>query len=259
LPYHYSPYYSDHNGFLKVKEEQIAINKNNMNCTTCKNTECPIFKFCPPEQRALANKNKTNLIIKKNHQLIHESTEVQGIYFIYSGKVKVYKEGIVDHSSSQIIRLAKSGQVLGHRGFGHKLEYSISADTLEACGICFFNNDFYFNFLKTNPDLIFHFLMFYADELKTIEARLRNMAQLSAKAKVADALQMILTSFGIDSKNILKGSLSRVDISEIAGLSHGETIRILSNLEEENIIKKIGMGIKIENLNKLKKIATSYH
>ena len=45
-----------------------------------------------------------------------EGAPVNGLFFILKGKVKVFRTGI--NGREQIVRFAKEGEIIGHRGFG---------------------------------------------------------------------------------------------------------------------------------------------
>ncbi|MBW8049141.1 MAG: Crp/Fnr family transcriptional regulator [Cytophagales bacterium] len=223
-------------------------------CETCLNKSCFINRYCSSKWYSEMDTNKSCLLYKKGEKIIQEGNAVMGIYFIYSGKVKVYKEGIVDMFREQIIRLAKPGDIVGHRGYGEHLIYSISVVALEGANLCFIENQFFFNILRSNPDLMFHLLMFYAEELKRIEKRLRNMAQMSVREKVADALLFIAEAYGTTDNSIINAGLTRQEIASIAGTVPEQVIRQLTNFANEGLITKIEKKIKILDLEKIREI-----
>src|SRR5665647_2450215 len=59
---------------------------------------------------------KNQLWYKKGNYIFCEGETNYGIYFIQQGGIKVVTTSL--HGREQIVRLAKEGQILGHRGLG---------------------------------------------------------------------------------------------------------------------------------------------
>ena len=173
-----------------------------------------------------------------------EGTPAHGLFFTYKGKVKVVKTGADE--KEQIVRFAKDGDIIGHRGgFGSSKYYSISAQTLEDSTLCYFSKEDLKNILLSIPELTFDFMLFYADELSESETRVRKLAQMSVKERVIDSLLFIEKKFG-STEGLFNVRLSRKDFAEYSGTTEEQVIRILSSLKKEELINTEGrkLGIK---------------
>ena len=163
-----------------------------------------------------------------------EGTPAHGLFFAYKGKVKVAKTGVNDRE--QIVRFAKDGEIIGHRGgFGSSKYYSISAQALENTTLCYFSKDDLKSILLTIPSLTFDFMLFYADELSESETRVRKLAQMSVRERVIDTLLYLDQKFG-STDNLLNISLSRKDYADYSGTTEEQVIRILSTLKKEGLV-----------------------
>lgn len=212
----------------------------------CNNRNCFVKEYCYPEWYYLINMEKTSFEIREGERVLEEGQPVSGIYFIYRGKVKVHKKWGGD--KEYIVRLAKSGEVLGHRGYGGKLFYPISATALEDSVLCFFDNNFFFKLLKTNHEFTYRLLMFYAEELRRAEIRMRNLAHMSVKGRIADSLLMIKDAYGLDETGeFLNLKLTRKNLANIAGTTYETVIRTLHKFSEEDAIKVNGKKIGVLN------------
>ena len=234
--------------------------KINQDCKTCTNIECLIFNSTSNKQYEELNKNKTINLYKKNQQIFREENFVTGLFFIQKGKVKVYNE---TKYRTQIIRLAKDGDIIGHRGFGGNNRYPVSATTLEDSIICFVDQEVLFELLKRNPMLCINLMLFYATELREIETRLRNLAVLTVRERIADALLLINKTFGIiDKKNkksyFLDVELSRKEIAEMAGTYAEQASRYIKEFEKDKILSLFGKRIIIHQPAKLTQIINKY-
>src|ERR1041385_3614636 len=74
--------------------------------------------------------HKKNLSFKKGQIIFEEGQKVKGIYFLYTGKVKVHKRW--DDEKELILKFAKRGDIIGYRGLGNQKIYPVTATALEA-------------------------------------------------------------------------------------------------------------------------------
>ena len=104
-------------------------------------------------------------------------------------------------------------------------------------------------------------MLFYADELKNTEIRLRNMAVMTVRERVADAILLVQESFG--SKNGNKGlidvELSRKDIAEIAGTYPEQVSRFITEFKESKILDLDGKKIILHHPKKLQEMIEKYN
>ncbi|HEY0271561.1 MAG TPA: cyclic nucleotide-binding domain-containing protein, partial [Chitinophaga sp.] len=74
-----------------------------------------------PEWLPAVNVNREHLSYKKGAVLFKEGDPVTGIYFVYSGTVKVHKKW--GEEKELIVRFATTGDIVGHRGIGSEQYY----------------------------------------------------------------------------------------------------------------------------------------
>lgn len=219
-------------------------NTTAISCENCDNYQCYIKQFAYPEWWPFISHFKSVYQYKAGEAIIRENDPVKGIFFIYDGKVKVHKQW--ENNKSYIVRLAKSGDILGHRGYGGELYYPVSATALENSRICFIPNDLFHRLLKTNNALTYKLLMFYAHELQTAERRMRNLAHMSVKNRIADALLMIKEAYGTaDDGTTLNLRLTRKDLAAVAGTTYETVIRSLNKLAGEKAVAVNGKAIQL--------------
>lgn len=223
-------------------------------CEKCTHYKCFINKYCSPEWKPLITYYKTSSDYKAGEAIFNQGDNVEGIYQIYSGKIKV----VSDHNTpnERIVRLAKSEELLGHRGIGGRMKYPVSAIALEDSQVTFIPIDIFNKTVKANPEFSFNLLMFFADEFKKSEMRMKIMSSMLAKEKVAMAILNIVNAFGFDENDpqLLAYTPTRKEIAAIAGTTYETVIRELSRLERSEIIIQVGKSIKVKNLEYLKSL-----
>lgn len=223
----------------------------------CENSDWFLSHSFSKKSLNLLEQNMVLMKCKKENYVFYEGSPVNGIFFVLSGKVKILKSGI--NGKQQIIRLAKPGDILGYRGLGGNNIYPVGAETIEDSQVYFLETKIFFEILRNDPEFSIRLVLFYAEELKVIESRLRDQAQMTAREKVADSLLIIFNAYGLDEDHFLNVQLSRKDIANIAGTNNEQVSRFLSEFEKEKIIELVDKKIKIGSLSGLKKMIAPYH
>ncbi len=188
---------------------------------------------------------------RKGQQFILEGTPVNGLFFICEGKVKVLKTGI--NGREQILRFVKEGEIVGHRGFGTRKKYAISAVAIEDAVLCNLSNEVLEKMLREIPNLTYDLMLFYASELNKSESKVKAIAQMTVREKVIDTLLYINRKFGDNYKGLLDIQLSRKELAGFAGTTDEQVTRTLSALKKEELIFTVGKRIGLGNLEKLRK------
>jgi CRP-like cAMP-binding protein len=209
-----------------------------------------INKYCTTEWQDFIGFHSTTFKYSKNDVILEFGADVEGLFFVNTGKVKITTP---TPTGDRIIRLASDGDIVGHRGLGGTWKYTISAIALEETDVLFVPMAILTQVLKANPDFAFFILMFFADELRDSE---KLAYQSSVKNLIALALLKNYEAFGFEADSTKLGfSLQRKDLASMAGTTYESTIRSLSELQKDGIIKLEGKSILILSLRRLKRLA----
>jgi len=193
--------------------------------------------------------NRENYVYEKNELLFKEDDPVQGIYYVHSGIVKVHKHWGED--KELIVRFAGKGDIVGHRGLGTELVFPVSATALETSVICFLPVDFFKASLAVNHDYLYRLTMFFADELKESEKKMRDIAHMSVKGRIANAILTLKQKFGATSEGQLGITISRQDFASYNGATYETVFRMMNEMVEEKAIKIDGKNIAVLSEDKL--------
>jgi CRP-like cAMP-binding protein len=216
----------------------------------CDNNTCFLCKSCIKEWIPAIAANKKNFAVKKGQVIFSEGDPVTGIYFVYEGNVKVHKKWGAD--KELIIRFANKGAIFGHRVLGkHATHYPISATALEPGIICYVDMEFFEATLKVNPQFLYEMMLFFADELQEAEHKMRNLAHMPVKGRVAQALISLKNQFGTNSEGHINVELTRQDLASYAGATYETVFRVVNELIHEKLINTNGKKITIVNYNGL--------
>lgn len=219
-------------------------------CSICKSLNCLIHNHSEVLFNSSLPQKSTLLKCKKGQQFIIEGAPVNGLFFIKSGVVKVFRTGI--NGREQIVRFAKPCEIVGHRGFGTQEYYSIGAIALQNTELHYFSKAHLQDVLMENPKFAYEMMLFYANELNRSENKVKSISQMTVRERVIDTLLYIHRKFG-DLRGFLNLPLSRKEYADYAGTTEEQVIRIFSALKKEELISAQGRKIAITNAVLLKK------
>ncbi|MDQ0639695.1 CRP-like cAMP-binding protein [Pedobacter sp. W3I1] len=226
------------------------------------NNVCDI-KSCYLCSRVIADwlpavsQKKKNFQLKKGEQLFIETEPVGGIFFVFSGTIKVHKKW--DNEKELIIRFATPGDVIGHLGLGKNPIYPVSATALEQATVCFIDLEFFRSSLRVNPNLTYQLMDFFASELQESHERMRNLAHMSVKGRISNAILSLQSQFGIDSNGAINLDISRQDIASYSGTTYETLFKIFTEFINAGKIGAIGKRIKVFDTSFLQDVVLGDH
>lgn len=197
---------------------------------------------------------KQTIKLKKGEQFIVEGDAVRGVYFVQSGVAKVHRRW---GDKEMIVRFARKGDIVGHRGVSsEQAVYPISATALEPTILCFVDIAFFMSTLRVNSELTYHLMLFYADELQLSEQKMCNLVQLSVKSRLAWSLLLLYKIFGEDASDGYIGiTISKTDIAGYIGTTYETVYRMLAELMRLGFITMEGKKIYLKKFDTLQEIA----
>jgi CRP/FNR family transcriptional regulator, polysaccharide utilization system transcription regulator len=228
--------------------------------TACENCLCrkfSIFNHCAVNELEHLTTVKNTNLYKKGQVIFHEGNKPYGVYCVSSGKVKISKSN--SEGKEQIIRLAKTGDVLGYRALMADTTYSASAVVLEDAVVCFIPKEEFNNLIDHNAKVGHELLKLISTVLGTAEERMAKMALKPVRERLAEALLLLYRTYQTtEDEKEFSIAISREDLASLVGTAKETAIRFLSEFKEDNIISTQGSIIKIIDLNKLIKISQLY-
>jgi len=216
----------------------------------CDLQSCFMCRSVLNEWKLSIENHRKNFLVKKGETIIKEGDPVSGVYFVNTGKIKVHKQW---GDKELIVRFASNGAIFGHRGLSTKSAvFPVSATALEATSVCYIDLDFFMSTLKVNTEFALHLLMFFADELQESERKMRNLAHMSVKGRLAMVIIQLKEQFGLNERGYVNIELSRQDIAAFAGTTYETIFRMMNELVREDLISVNGKWIGIKDSRRLK-------
>jgi CRP-like cAMP-binding protein len=247
---------------LSFYYEEIVSNKKivQTNCESCPSRGRGIF--CELERATLdeISRQKVMRPFKKGETLFVQGTPPGGLYCISEGNVKIAKIGA--NGKESIIRLATSGDILGHRSIFTSQYYNATATALEYTKACFIEKKYILKLAKSEPTVACNLIGRLGKDLGLSENRMASLSQRSVLERLAELLLLLKGSHGKDlggNRFCLELVLTREEMASMVGTATETIIRFISDLKNEGIISQDGKKIIIENEEKLVELGKFFY
>lgn len=195
---------------------------------------------------------KTSYTIKKGEAIFEEGETVNGVYCLKEGVCKMTK--LSDNGKDQIVKLAKSGELLGQRSMISDEVANLSAIALEDMQVCFIPKTEIMGFFSQNNQFSMNMMKSICGDLKDADDHMVDMAQKNVKQRLAETLLYLEKNFGVNEDKTLKLQLSREELAGMIGTATESCIRLLSEFNKSGIIELIGKKIILKDKVKLKRV-----
>ncbi|MEZ4787266.1 MAG: Crp/Fnr family transcriptional regulator [Flavobacterium haoranii] len=222
-------------------------------CEQCIVREFSSFKALNKEELLKLADCKTTYTIKKGEPVFEEGETINGIYCIKDGVCKLTK--LSANGKDQIVKLVKSGELLGQRSMISDEAANLSAVALEDMQVCFVPKKEVLDFFNGNNQFSMNVMKTICGDLKEADDHMVSMAQKSVKERLAETILFLDDNFGRNEDGTLRIQLSREELAGMIGTATESCIRLLSEFNKSNYIELVGKKIKIVDKNKLKRLS----
>ena len=200
----------------------------------------------------LAN-SKTTYKIKKGEAIFEEGEVTNGVFCVKDGVGKLSK--LSANGKDQIVKLVKSGELLGQRSMISNEPANLSAKALDDMEVCFIPKTEIINFFNQNNQFSMNVMKTICDDLKESDNHTVSLAQKTVKSRLAETLLYLHDTFGENKDNTLQIQLSRDELASMIGTATESCIRLLSDFNKLKVIELVGKKIVLKNISALKKMA----
>lgn len=216
----------------------------------------PLFRHLNDEEIEKVNETKHIEFLRRNTVLYSEGSRINGFYCIEKGIIKIFKTGI--DGKEQIIRFAKSGDIIGFRSIMSKELACTTAQVIEDATTCYFSGESLIYLVKNNGNFSLELMQLTCKELGEANAYITDIAQKTVRERLAEILIHLKDEFGLDENAYLQISLTREELANIVGTATESVIRLLSEFRQDALIELNGRKIKLINIPALIKIANVF-
>jgi CRP-like cAMP-binding protein len=216
-----------------------------------------IFKHLTTDELDKVTFDKSSEYYKRGSIIYREGSRINGCYCIQKGIIKVFKTGI--DGKEQIIRFARTGDIIGFRSVLSNELACTTAEVLDDASLCYIPAETLVYLVKHNGNFSMELMQLTCKELGEANAYITDIAQKTVRERLAEILIHLKNDFGLDESNILQISLTREELANIVGTATESVIRLLSEFKHDRLIELNGRKIRILDEAGLIRIGNLYN
>lgn len=228
----------------KIKEEDKCVNCPSINQGVFCNLDSPELEEISQHKVMNTYKKGQTLFVQGNHPF--------GLYCINSGNIKVTKTG--QDGKESIVRIAKGGDVLGHRSLFTSDFYTATATALEETKVCFIDKKYILKVIKEQPTVSLQVINKLSRDMGAAENKVSSYHQKNVRERLAELLLILKESHGVkleDGSIKLDIKLTREEMATMIGTANETLIRFISEFKEEGLIQQLGKTLVITEEERL--------
>lgn len=230
---------------------------NSSRCLSCILDDSSYFASLPVKAKLSLQPGMQTKTFPRFSVLYREGDHDNCLYILISGEIKVYKSTV--DGRQQIHKIAS---IPGDLIACEDLFLNAASSTSEAISettVCMIKRDFLREATAKHPEISDIMMQAMARDLNAYIRHIANLGSKNAESKVASYLmfQHETHKRRVDHLNFLAGSLTRVEMAEMLGMTQRTLIRSLKNLTEKRAIAIVKEGFKILDLPTLIRLAES--
>lgn len=215
------------------------------NCESCPSLKKGIFCNLEKGELAELSHRKVTNAYKKGQTLFVQGNPPFGMYCVSQGNVKITQVG--SDGKESIVRIASSGDVLGHRSLFTEQYYNATATAIDEAKVCFIDKKYVLELVQEKPTVASNLLGKLGRDLGAAEKRISSFSQKNVRERLAEFLLLLKESHGEQTENgtFLNIKLTREEMASIIGTASETLIRFMSELKQEGLIRQEGKKIFI--------------
>lgn len=215
------------------------------------NTSCMMSELCLAQREDCGVAKNARQVFHRGESLYRSGDDFKALYVLYSGSAKSLI--LSEDGDQQITEFYMPGDILGVEGFDIG-QHSCSVEFLETSSACCIALPQLDKALGESAELRRSLLKSMSHSLNNEHAMLFNVCQLSAERRLANFIISLSERFqsrGFSAFNFYL-SMSRNDIANYLGMKIETVSRLLTRLQQRNVIRVNRRQIQITDLERLR-------
>jgi CRP/FNR family transcriptional regulator, cyclic AMP receptor protein len=189
---------------------------------------------------------------KKHSHVFLQGDPLENVYFIYDGKIKIYKTDT--NGKEQIVSILKKGEMFPHVGFFRKGDYPAFAEVLEASTLITVPISQFENVLIENPELCIKVFNVLGEKIVDLQNRLEEQILNNTYEQIIKLLIRLAQNHGKELNNgtiLLKAEFTNKDLANMIGTTRETISRTLTKMKKDELLTEDKDGNLIMDPNQL--------
>jgi CRP/FNR family transcriptional regulator, cyclic AMP receptor protein len=189
---------------------------------------------------------------KKQSHVFLQGDPLENVYFIYDGKIKVYKSDI--HGKEQIVAIMKKGEMFPHVGFFRKGDYPAYAEVLEPSTLIAVPISNFEGVLIEYPELSIKVFKVLGEKIVDLQNRLEEQILNNTYEQIVKLLIRLAQKHGKELEDgtiLLKSEFTNRDLASMIGTTRETISRTLTKMKKDELIEVDDRGNMILDIDVL--------
>lgn len=175
---------------------------------------------------------------KKNSLVFLQGDRLENVYFIYDGKIKIYKSDV--NGKEQIVAIMKKGEMFPHVGFFRKGDYPAYAEVLEPSTLIAVPISQFENVLIENPELCIKVFKVLGEKIVDLQNRLEEQILNNTYEQIVKLLIRLAQKHGTEQEDgtiLLKSEFTNKDLANMIGTTRETISRTLTKMKKDELVE----------------------
>jgi CRP/FNR family cyclic AMP-dependent transcriptional regulator len=180
---------------------------------------------------------------KKQSHVFLQGDPLENVYFIYDGRIKVYKSDV--NGKEQLVAIMKKGEMFPHVGFFRKGDYPAYAEVLEPSTLIAVPISKFETVLIENPELCIKVFKVLGEKIVDLQNRLEEQILNNTYEQIIKLLIRLGQKYGKeleDGRILLKGEFTNKDLANMIGTTRETISRTLTKMKKDELIEVDDQG-----------------
>lgn len=189
---------------------------------------------------------------KKQSHVFLQGEPLKNVYFIYDGKIKVYKSDI--NGREQIVAIMKKGEMFPHVGFFRKGDYPAYAEVVEPSTLIAIPISKFEKVLIENPELCIKVFRVLGEKIVDLQNRLEEQILNNTYEQIIKLLIRLGKNHGQQTKDcriLLKAEFTNKDLANMIGTTRETISRTLTKMKKDALVELDPEGNMLLNIESL--------
>jgi CRP/FNR family transcriptional regulator len=204
-----------------------------------------------PDELDYISQHKEQIIFREGENICKQGAFANYVMYVADGLVKTYLETVNEKTIN--LRIIKSSEFIGFSSLCGEKNYNYSAVALTKSTICLLDNESFKHLLLENGKFSIEIMRMYCRNEEHIYTKLKSIGYKYMLGRLADTL-LYLCDQKYEAYDLFE-HINRKDIADFSCISKESTVKLLTDLNQNNIIKVSGKRIEILDEKELRRLS----
>jgi CRP/FNR family transcriptional regulator len=225
-----------------------------ISCEQCGAESCCIVRDLPADGLEKFRACGVTGLYRRRQVIFHEDAPAEGLYLLCEGTVKLFRSD--RFGRDHILAIAGPGDVLSELSLDPAERYSVSAEALGDCQVCYLSRERLVAFMREHPMVAVRLIAALSRALAAARRKAGELALKRAEGRLADLLMRLAHAEPNGNAGArVTLAYSRRDLAEMIGVSTETAIRLLAKLKAKRVIATDQRELVVTDAARLARIA----